>query len=330
MGLDQYVNTFGAVCKAKYGARVKKLTIDAKFTCPNRDGTLGRGGCTFCNVASFSHEMGSPLTISQQLAQGKASLQDKRARKVGSAKGISDKYIAYFQAYTSTYDEYQLLKQRYDEAIMDADIVGLSVGTRPDCVPDTVLDLLLDYQQQGLDVWLELGLQTANDATLKRINRGHDFAVYLDTVTRARRRGLKVCTHLILGLPGEEHSDYMHTLDKVLQAGVDGLKIHPLHVVEGSIMAKALRAGRMSLLTLEDYATSVGEMIRTIPAEVILHRVTAYAKKPMLLGPDWCQFRWNGLVAIVDNLRQFGGQGCHTARPFITDCNLDSEVCSQK
>ncbi|MGL4449493.1 MAG: TIGR01212 family radical SAM protein, partial [Shewanella sp.] len=248
MGLDAYVNTFGAVCKAKYGERLRKLTIDAKFTCPNRDGTLGRGGCTFCNVASFSHQTTESLSITEQLTQGKMRY---RAAKPNQK---ADKFIAYFQAYTSTYDEYQVLMAKYDEAVMDGEIVGLCVGTRPDCVPDNVLDLLVAYQQKGIDVWLELGLQTANDQTLHRINRGHDFACYCDTVTRARSRGLKVCTHLILGLPGETHADYMATLNAVLAQGVDGLKLHPLHVVEGSSMAKAWRSGRLPLLTIEDYA----------------------------------------------------------------------------
>lgn len=303
MGLDSHVNTFGAVCKAKYGKRLGKLTIDAKFTCPNRDGTLGRGGCTFCNVASFSQQSGSHLSISTQLQRGKLRLQDTHPDRA------KDKYIAYFQAYTSTYDEYQALQTKYDEAIKDSDIVGLCVGTRPDCVSDDVLDLLVSYQTQGLDVWLELGLQTANDDTLKRINRGHDFACYQDTVIRARRLGLKVCTHLILGLPGETHDDYMATLRAVLAQGVDGLKLHPLHIVEGSTMAKLWRRGRLSLLSLEEYAASASELIRNTPKHIIFHRVTAYAKKPILLAPNWCAYRWDGLVAIVDNLAQFGGQG---------------------
>lgn len=303
MGLDAYVNTFGAVCKAKYGERLRKLTIDAQFTCPNRDGTLGRGGCTFCNVASFSYQQAETLSISEQLEQGKARYKEAKP------KLNADKFIAYFQAYTSTYDEYQVLMAKYDEAVKHSEIVGLSVGTRPDCVPDNVLDLLASYQHKGVDVWLELGLQTANDRTLHKINRGHDFACYSDTVSRARSRGLKVCTHLILGLPGETSLDYMATLQAVLAQGVDGLKLHPLHVVEGSTMAKAWRAGRLPLLSIEEYAASVGELIRHTPKEIIFHRVTAYAKKPMLLAPDWCAYRWDGLVAIVDNLQRLGGQG---------------------
>lgn len=300
MGLDQYVYTFGVFCKNQFGERLRKLTIDAKFTCPNRDGTLGKGGCTYCNVASFNHEHGTELSIQEQLTQGRERVA-----------GRSSKYIAYFQAYTSTYDEYQILKTKYDEAIEDPDIVGLCVGTRPDCVSDDVIELLVSYQDRGIEVWLELGLQSAKDKTLKRINRGHLMADYIDTVTRARARGLKVCTHLILGLPGEEHQDYLNSLAAVLAAGVDGLKLHPLHIVEGSTMAKAWRNDRIELLTVEQYAYSVGEMIRNTPKDIIFHRVTAYAKKPILLAPDWCAFRWNGLVAIVNDLKAKGEQGSY-------------------
>ena len=300
MGLDQYVYTFGVFCKNQFGERLRKLTIDAKFTCPNRDGTLGKGGCTYCNVASFNHEHGTELSIQEQLNQGRERVA-----------GRSSKYIAYFQAYTSTYDEYRVLKSKYDEAIKDPDIVGLCVGTRPDCVSDDVIELLASYQARGIEVWLELGLQSAKDKTLKRINRGHLMADYIDTVTRARARGIKVCTHLILGLPGEEHQDYLNSLHAVLAAGVDGLKLHPLHIVEGSTMAKAWRNDRLKLLTVEEYAYSVGEMIRNTPKDIIFHRVTAYAKKPMLLAPDWCAFRWNGLVAIVNDLKAKGDQGSY-------------------
>lgn len=300
MGLDQYVYTFGVFCKNQFGERLRKLTIDAKFTCPNRDGTLGKGGCTYCNVASFNHEHGTELSIQEQLNQGRERVA-----------GRSSKYIAYFQAYTSTYDEYRVLKNKYDEAIKDPDIVGLCVGTRPDCVSDDVIELLASYQARGIEVWLELGLQSAKDKTLKRINRGHLMADYIDTVTRARARGIKVCTHLILGLPGEEHQDYLNSLHAVLAAGVDGLKLHPLHIVEGSTMAKAWRNDRLKLLTVEEYAYSVGEMIRNTPKDIIFHRVTAYAKKPMLLAPDWCAFRWNGLVAIVNDLKAKGDQGSY-------------------
>ncbi|WP_350432765.1 TIGR01212 family radical SAM protein [Shewanella sp. H8] len=311
MGLDDYVNTFGAHCKRLYGQRIKKLTIDAQFTCPNRDGTLGVGGCTFCNVASFSGQQDSVQPIAMQLSEGKirANSAKKQTIPIDVAPTPIAKYIAYFQAYTSTYDEYKVLKRKYDQALEDADIVGLHIGTRPDCVPNEVLDLLVEYQQRGIEVWLELGLQTSNDHTLKRINRGHQLAEYRQTVKNARARGIKVCTHLILGLPGETSVDYFNSLQTVLGIGVDGLKLHPLHIVDGSIMAKQWRYNPMPLMSLEEYASEAAKLIRHTPKEIIFHRVTAYAKKPMLLAPDWCAFRWDGLVAIVNELRDFGGQG---------------------
>ncbi|MBO2598490.1 TIGR01212 family radical SAM protein [Shewanella algae] len=298
MGLDDFVTTFGQYCRQQFGQRLQKLTLDARFTCPNRDGTLGRGGCTFCNVASFSHEHGTDLSIAAQLEAGKQKMQAKASR-----------FLAYFQAYTSTYEEYAELKRKYDEALQSEQVVGLCVGTRPDCVPDRVLDLLAQYQQNGSEVWLELGLQSAHDATLKRINRGHDFAVYQDAVLRASSRGLKVCTHLILGLPGEGMTEHLQTLDAVLDSGVDGLKLHPLHIVAGSTMAKAWEAGRLQPPTLEEYVTSAAQLIRHTPKEIVFHRVTAYASRPVLLAPDWCAQRWIGLVALVDELAAKGGQG---------------------
>lgn len=201
------------------------------------------------------------------------------------------------------------LAAMYQQALCEADIVGLCVGTRPDCVPDAVLDLLSSYQQQGYEVWLELGLQTANDKTLKRINRGHDFACYQQTARRARARGLKVCCHLIVGLPGEDRAQGRETLEKVVTTGVDGIKLHPLHIVEGSTMAKAWRAGRLTALALEDYVLTAGEMIRHTPAEVVYHRISASARRPTLLAPLWCENRWTGMNELNNYLLQHGVQG---------------------
>ncbi|SHH93546.1 TIGR01212 family radical SAM protein [Ferrimonas marina] len=302
MGLNQHVHTLGEYMKARYGEKIHKLTIDAAFTCPNRDGTLGRGGCTFCNVSSFSAEHGSKASVAQQLSDGKA--RRPNAAKAGKAK----RYMAYFQAYTSTYDEYAVLKRKYEEALAVSDIIGLCVGTRPDCVPDEVLALLAGYQQQGMEVWLELGLQTAHSETLKRINRGHEFEVYADTVRRARLYGIKVCTHLILGLPGETPAHAHQTLDQVLAVGVDGLKLHPLHIVQNSTMAKQYEAGRLELWSMDSYVKTCGELIRKTPKEVVYHRVAAYARPPELIAPDWCGDKWLAMNAIVEDLKARGGQ----------------------
>lgn len=297
MQLDNYVNTFGRYLKLKYQQRIKKLTINAAFTCPNRDGTLGRGGCTFCNVESFNHATGGQ-SISEQLNRGKAEHGRKSAQ-----------YIAYFQAYTSTYQEVEFLRQTYQQALAEADVIGLCVGTRPDCVPDEVLMLLKEYVDQGYEVWLELGLQSASDKTLKRINRGHNFSAYQDAVNRAAAYGIKVCSHLIIGLPGERLDEAMFTLQQVLSQPLDGLKLHPLHIVKGSIMAKAWQAKRIDVLGITEYADIAAELIRHTPKEIVFHRVSATAHQDSLIAPDWCLLRWPSINEICRNLDRHGAQG---------------------
>ena len=304
MHIHLLVNTFGQDLLHRYGEKIHKLTLHGSFTCPNRDGTLGKGGCTFCNVASFADEGNQQLSIRDQLAARKDEIA--RARR----------YLAYFQAYTSTYAEVEYLRKMYEEALQVTDMVGLCVGTRPDCVPDAVLELLAGYQQQGLEIWLELGLQSAHTDTLKRINRGHDYAAYADAVTRAKARNLKICTHLIVGLPGEGKAECLSTLEQVIATGTDGIKLHPLHVVEGSTMAKAWRADRLTTLSQTEYADIAAEMIRHTPPEVVYHRVTATARKPTLLAPEWCERRWGVMLDIYRHLEANGPQGSALGRSF--------------
>lgn len=297
MQLHLVVNTLGSYLERRYGEKIYKLTLHGGFSCPNRDGTIGRSGCTFCNVASIIDEKIQQKSIEQQLQY--QSLQMKKSKR----------YLAYFQAYTSTYAEVELLKKMYEESLQRADIIGLCVGTRPDCVPDEVLYLLADYKNQGYEVWLELGLQTANDQTLHDINRGHTFQDYVVTTQKAKALGINVCTHLIIGLPKESKRDNLSTLHQVIDVGVDGLKLHPLHIVEGSTMAKSWRAGKLNVLTLDEYTDIAGDLIRYTPKTVIYHRISANARKPMLLAPDWCQNHWESMNAIDVNLRQLGKQG---------------------
>lgn len=304
MQLHQLVNTLGQDLQRRYGEKVHKLTLHGGFSCPNRDGTIGRGGCTFCNVASFVDEHTQKQSIADQLKE--------RAGEVQRA----NKYLAYFQAYTSTYAEVQVLKAMYQQALQNAHIVGLCVGTRPDCVPDAALELLHDYVQQGFEVWLELGLQTAHDRTLKRINRGHDFACYQSIAQRARVLGIKICTHLIVGLPKETASDNVATLQQVVEVGTDGIKLHGLHIVDGSTMAKAWRAGKLVAPTLEEYVTIASQLIRLTPSEVVYHRVSSAARRPTLLAPLWCENRWLAMTELGRRLAKDGAQGSLIGRPF--------------
>ncbi|QBY43148.1 hypothetical protein ArsFIN_17120 [Arsenophonus nasoniae] len=288
---------FGADLQRRYGEKIHKISLHGGFNCPNRDGSLGRGGCTFCNVASFSDEQQQQFSIQQQIAQ--------KVKKIHRAQ----RYLAYFQAYTNTYAEVAILKVLYQQALNQANIVGLCVGTRPDCVSQPVLDLLVEYQQQGYEIWLELGLQTSHDKTLKKINRGHDFASYQKIARMAGKKGLNVCVHLIVGLPGETTKENLQTISRVIDTGVDGIKLHPLHIVDGSTMAKAWRAGRLLSLELTEYVEKAGEMIRHTPKNIIYHRICANARKPTLLAPDWCANRWLGMNALYQYLSRYGGQG---------------------
>ena len=279
----------------RYGQRVHKIALDAGFTCPNRDGSKGIGGCTFCNNASFSPNGRNAPSISSQLASGRRAIARRtRARR----------FIAYFQAYTNTYADVQQLDALYREALSEPDVIGLAVGTRPDCVPDAVLDLLAGYREEGLEVWLELGLQSAFDETLARVNRGHGLAEYQTAVLADRQRGIPVCTHLILGLPGESDAHYHITLDTVLDLGVDGLKLHPLHVVKGTLLANQWRCGAYSPIGMGDYLRSAADLIERTPEHIVFHRVTGTAAKDILLAPAWCSQKWNVLNGIEAELRR--------------------------
>ena len=297
MILSRYVYTFGQAMLARYGERVHKLAIDAAFTCPNRDGSKGIGGCTFCNNQSFSPNSRQPAALEAQIEAG---------RRVICKRTGARKYLAYFQAYTNTYADVNDLRTLYDRALAEEDVIGLSIGTRPDCVPEKVLDLLLDYQQAGHEIWLELGLQSSFNATLARVNRGHGYEEYVAAVKAARGRGLQVCTHLIAGLPGETAEHVYTSLQRVLELGVDGLKIHPLHVVKGTQLANEWRRKEFTPISLQDYVLLVADMVEQTPAEIIYHRLTGTASESILLAPAWCSMKWRVLNAIAEELQRRG------------------------
>jgi len=311
MILSDRVNTFGQDLLRRHGERLHKIALDAGFTCPNRDGTKGRGGCSFCNNVSFSPDAGTRLDLAAQIAKARRAIA-KRTR--------AKKFIAYFQAYTNTYDKVEALEALYREALREPDMVGLSVGTRPDCVSSGVLDLLDRFRAQGLEVWLELGLQSAFDKTLERVNRGHTFAEYRTTTIAARQRGIPVCTHLIVGLPGETEEHCHATLDIVLETGVDGLKLHPLHIVKHTLLAHQWRKGEYAPLSKTGYIAMAANLIERTPADIVYHRVTATASRDVLLAPAWCAEKWNVLNGIEIELRRRGTrQGSRAGIPYVTE-----------
>ncbi|RRJ83554.1 TIGR01212 family radical SAM protein [Aestuariirhabdus litorea] len=299
MDLTRYVTTFGQAMQRKYGEKVYKLSVNAAFNCPNRDGSRGIGGCAFCNVNSFSPQTTRYDSVREQIEQGR--------RRMSQMTGAR-KFIAYFQAYSNTYGELERLKQLYDEALACDQVIGLAVGTRPDCVPDPVLDLLASYQRQGKEVWLELGLQSARDDTLAAVNRGHGFAEYRDAVQRVRARGLQLCTHLIIGLPGERGSDALDSFARVIELGVDAIKVHPLHIVKGTQLARQWKRGEIEELSLDEYCETVAEIIRRAPPGLIFHRLHGSGSPDYLLAPQWCRSKWGVLGEIHQRLTQKPGE----------------------
>lgn len=296
MALSDYITTFGQYLKSKYGEKVYKLSLHADVTCPNRDGSKGIGGCTFCNNKSFFPNDFEIKSVSEQVNNNVERLTEKTRAK---------KFIAYFQAYSNTYGELQYLQQMYLEALNSPCVIGLCIGTRPDCLTDEVLALLNRIKGLGYEVWIELGLQSSHNQTLDAINRGHSFEDYEDAITRTRLYGLNVCTHLIAGLPGENKSMILESWRKVLDLGVEGVKWHPLHVVKGTQLARQWKAGDYEPIDRDTYLDIVGSALIETPPEVIVHRVmSTVTRKDLLLAPEWTDNRWPVMNGFEQRLEQ--------------------------
>ncbi|MBK8803844.1 MAG: TIGR01212 family radical SAM protein [Fibrobacteres bacterium] len=294
------VSTLGQELQRIHGQRVHKLALDTGFTCPNRDGTSGRGGCTFCNNDSFAPATRRKPPLDVQMSEGAQVV----ARRTGARK-----FLAYFQAYTNTYDDLPKLKALWRQALAFPGCVGISVGTRPDCLAPGVLEELARLQEAGAEVWLELGLQSAFDETLKLVNRGHGAEVYFQEAARARSLGLSVCAHLILGLPGERREHALESHRQVIEAGVDGLKIHPLHVVKGSLLAAQWRRSEYIPLSMSEYVSWTCDLVERTPPEVVFHRLTGTCEAQLLLSPLWCEKKWDVINGIESELRARAGPG---------------------
>ena len=271
-------NDFNSYLRNMFGCRVQKITVDAGLTCPNRDGTLSTGGCIYCNSrgsGTGAHARG--LSVTQQLINGKDALARRYKAK---------KFIAYFQSFSNTYAPLPALQSLYAEALNVDDVIGLSIGTRPDCVDDAVLNLLQDYARHYL-IWIEYGLQSASDATLTYINRGHDVQCLKDAVEKTRNRGIKICTHVILGLPHETRQDMLHTAEMIATLGIDGIKLHLLYVVKGTALEGLYRQGDFKCLEQSAYVDLVCDFLERIPSEVVIQRLTGDPHPAELVAPSW-------------------------------------------
>jgi len=279
----------------RFGCRVYKLQIDAGFTCPNRDGTLAAGGCAYCDGRGSALRLKGPLPpVEEQIRAGKALYRNLR----GAAK-----FIAYFQTFTNTYAPVERLRALYDEALAQPDVVGLSVGTRPDCVDDDTLRLLEGCAKRS-HVWVEYGLQSIHDRTLKRINRGHDAAAFVEAVRRTAGRGLFICAHVILGLPGETRADMLETARAVAALPIDGIKVHSLLALRGTEVGRLFEEGKIELMTQEDYVSAVCDVLELLPPSVVVQRITAEGYRDIYLGPDWAQNKLKVLNAIDRELEK--------------------------
>lgn len=274
----QLYNDLNSYLRGLFGCRVQKITIDSGLTCPNRDGTLSSGGCIYCNPrGSGTGAFARGLSVTRQLAEGKERLARRYKAK---------KFIAYFQSFTNTYAPLAHLQSLYDEALRVKDIVGLSIGTRPDCIDEEILALLEEKAKTHL-IWIEYGLQSANDETLARINRGHDTAAFQKAVEMTRNRGIRTCAHVILGLPGENRDMMMRTARFLAEIKIDGVKLHLLYVVRGTEMAALHAKGGYHCLEQQEYVDLVCDFLERIPPEAIIHRLTGDPHPEELVAPRW-------------------------------------------
>ena len=273
-----HYNNYGRFLKEEFGCRVYKVSVDGGFSCPNRDGTVGRGGCTCCNNESFRPKSANrSKPVSGQVQEGIRYLRERYG---------AEKFIVYFQPYTNTHAPLDVLIPLYEAALDNPDVVGLSIGTRPDCVDESKLSWLEELASRRF-VTLEFGLQSIHDSTLARINRGHDFQCWVDAMSRARGRGIWLGTHLILGFPWESREEMLQAADVLSDKGLHFLKLHHFHIVRGTEIEKAHQEKPFSLLRLEEYADLVVDFIGRLNPDIVVDRLFGSAPASELIGPEW-------------------------------------------
>lgn len=301
MSTDRYY-PFSRYLRETFGERVFKVVVDGDFTCPNRDGLTGTGGCAYCNPDAFAALGVDPsLSIREQVEDGIR----KKAEKYGARK-----FLVYFQNYSNTYGSTDKLERLYNEAIDHPDIIGLMVGTRPDCLPDDILNLLAAFHRRT-HLWVEVGLQSGSDAVLEKINRGHSVADWTDAVARLRRFGIRVCAHIILGLPGDLPP--AETARILNEADVQGVKIHQLQIVEGTPFARHYREGGIDVPDLEAFLAMTGVFLEHLDPKISIHRLYGIGNNNLVIAPDW-GYRRVELARIVD--RYFEEHGIRQGRKF--------------
>lgn len=299
---DKRYNQYSAHLKQKFGVKVYKITLDAGFSCPNRDNTISDGGCIFCDDGgSFSQAHSNLLSIEEQLDAGVENLSTRFKAK---------KFMSYFQAYSNTYKPVAELEKIYNSALKHPDIVGISIGTRPDCVDKEKLALISSFKDDYY-TWVEYGLQSIHDKTLKAINRGHDFDCFLRAYEMSKNAGLNVCAHVILGLPGETKDEMLQTAQKLAELKVGGVKIHMLCALEGTKLSDMYNEGKISFMSEDDYLDTVCDFLEILPPETTIHRLAGNGLKKNLIAPRWLGKKLDALNKIDRELeRRNSWQGC--------------------
>ncbi len=286
-------NNLSGYFRKKYGRRLLKICIDGGFTCPNRDGTCGTGGCIFCGERGAGEHIDPTLSIKEQV---------KKALKSADP---CEKFVAYFQNFTNTYADVATLKKRYDAALIDDRIVALAIGTRPDCIDEEKAALISSYKER-CDVWVELGLQTASDKTAKLINRGYKTELFERAVKILHSKGIDVVTHIIIGLPGEGTREIEETVKFFTRLPTWGIKIHSLYIMRDTALERMYNEGRFEPISPEEYINHAVYVLKNIPKETIVHRITGDCPKGLLIAPDWNTDKHKIIAMIVKHMEELG------------------------
>jgi radical SAM protein (TIGR01212 family) len=269
------------ILKEQYGEKIYKICLTSGCTCPNRDGKTGFGGCTFCSEGGSGEFSSAPGEIEAQIEEAKGRIRKKTS---------SSRYIAYFQSFTNTYGDPKILERIYRQALSHPEIVALSIGTRPDCLPDEILSMLESLRDEyGKDIWIELGLQTVNEESARHFRRGYKLPVFEDAYRRLKERDFVVIVHVILGLPGESEEDMLSSVRYLagLTPSLDGIKLQLLHVLKGTDLAKEFEETSFHIFTLEEYCDIVVKCLKLLPPEIVVHRITGDGPKRLLIAPLW-------------------------------------------
>ncbi|TCT14717.1 hypothetical protein EDD68_1402 [Melghiribacillus thermohalophilus] len=291
--------------KTIFGHKVFKISLDGGFDCPNRDGTVAYGGCTFCSAAGSGDFAGDRTNDLET--------QFQTIRQKMHHKWKDGKYIGYFQAYTNTHAPVEKLREKYETILKQDGVVGLSIATRPDCLPDDVVDYLAELNERTY-LWVELGLQTIHQKTADLINRAHDLDCYLEGVEKLRKHHIRVCSHIINGLPGEDDDMMMETARTVASMDVQGIKIHLLHLLKGTPMVKQYEKGMFQFLTKGEYVKLVVDQLEILPEEMIIHRITGDGPAELMIGPMWSMNKWevlNGIDRELERRNSWQGKYFH-------------------